>query len=135
MSYGFNNDKSKAAMIKGTYTGVNTEGVAHSVPNNTITNLNAIRLPGIGTYIVTARLRFTGRSGGTRRMYLTPNPDPQTWQNQCEGTGTDYVTTTIIHKCTTPWVDDVIHINAYQNSGATLTVYVSDVKYVRLYED
>lgn len=135
MSYGFNDDKSKAAMTKGTYTGVNTEGISVNVPNNSVTTLYGFNLPGPGTYIVTARLKFTGRSGGTRRMYMTSNMAAETWQNQCEGTGTDFISTTIIHKYAQGTPNYAIYLKAYQNSGATLTVSISDFKYVRLYED
>ena len=135
MSYGFNDNKSKATMTKATYTGVNTEGAGWNVTSGTSYILDSFNLPGTGTYIITARLKFTGRSGGTRRIYLTANASADSWQNQCEGTGTDFISATIIHKCTNVNTNGTIYIKGFQNSGATLTVNISDVKYVRLYED
>ena len=134
MAHGFSDDKSKVNLTIAKYKGVgdySTYGLPHGVP----ALVKQIDLPGPGTYIIEARLRFSGRSGGTRRIYLTPNSSPNTWQGQCEGTGNDFINTVIIHRCTDVNLNGTVYLMGYQNSGATINVTDSDVKYIRLYED
>ena len=134
MAHGFSDDKSKVNLTKHAYRGFASAG-SIGLPSYMPTWVQQIELPGKGTYIIHARLKFLGKSGGVRRIYLTPLINAETWQNQCAGTGADYLSTTIIHKCNGTEDDSIIYLKAFQDSGATLTVTPSDFKYVRLYED
>lgn len=138
MAFGFNEDKTKATVItsdeyaqlcKVQFKSVASEG-AVQIENNVVETVQLFNLPGNGTYIISARLLFSGRAGGQRRIFLTTNESASTWQNQCDGTGNDYLSTSIIVKVTSA---TTIFIRALQNSGQTCNVTPSDIAYVRLY--
>ena len=74
MAYGFNDDKTKAAMVsqddlsklvRMDFQTVSTP-LGQNVPNNQVTTIADVSLPGAGVYTVSARLLFSGNAGGQR---------------------------------------------------------------------
>lgn len=138
MAYGFNSDKTKAGMVsqddlnklvRMDFQAVSTP-LGANVPNNQVTTIADVNLPGAGVYTVSARLTFSGSAGGQRRIIISTNESATTWQNQCDGTGNDYLSAMVQFKLTG---SGKVYIRALQNSGSTCQVTASDVSYKREY--
>lgn len=138
MAYGFNDDKTKAAMVsqddlsklvRMDFQTVSTP-LGQNVPNNQVTTIADIALPGAGVYTVSARLLFSGSAGGQRRIIISTNESATTWQNQCDGTGNDYLSAMVQFKLSG---SGKFYIRALQNSGSSCQVTASDVSWKREY--